>query len=42
MTNSTDETLGGALQYDSCDPEFKGATNDNKGAEPAAVSTYKI
>lgn len=39
MTNSTDVALEGAFQYDSCDPESKGASNENNGADPAAVST---
>lgn len=41
MTNSTEAALWGALQNESCAPEFNGASNDMNGAEPAAVSTYK-
>ena len=41
IISSVEEVVGGALQYDCFNPVFKGASNDNGGAEPDADSIYK-
>lgn len=38
ITNSAEDVVVGAFQYDSCDKESKGAINDKRGAEPGADS----
>lgn len=40
ITNSTEDVVGGAFQYECCDPQSNGASSDNNGADPGAVSTY--
>ena len=42
ITNSAEVVLGGAFQYERCDPESNGVSNDKNGAESVAVSTYSF